>query len=367
MKNLNQYLKELDKLFKLKPYSLNEKKKDILFKKYLNFLNSYHYRNNKNYRKIIQTFYNDKIQYKEFDKMPFISTPIFKEIDLKSIKESNILKEMNSSGTSGKSLSKIYLDKINSSNQVKTLKNIVQSEIGDKRLPMLIVDSDPREYKKKYSKINARLAAINGFSIFGKNHTYILKTNMEINFEKLLNFLKLNGNKPFLIFGFTSLIYEFFVKKLNNTLSNNALKNGIIIHGGGWKKLENMNISNKKFNEILRKKTGVDNIINYYGLVEQTGSIFMECKKCKNFITSNFSKIIIRTKELKPQKDNSIGLIQLFSLIPTSYAGHILLTEDEGKIVKRGKCKYCKQKKGTRFKVFGRTKMAELRGCSDTI
>ena len=27
MKNLNQYLKELDKLFKLKPYSLNEKKK----------------------------------------------------------------------------------------------------------------------------------------------------------------------------------------------------------------------------------------------------------------------------------------------------------------------------------------------------
>ena len=115
------------------------------------------------------------------------------------------------------------------------------------------------------------------------------------------------------------------------------------------------------------EKKEVDNIINYYGLVEQTGSIFMECKKCKNFITSNFSKIIIRTKELKPQKDNSIGLIQLFSLIPTSYAGHILLTEDEGKIVKRGKCKYCKQKKGTRFKVFGRTKMAELRGCSDTI
>ena len=49
-------------------------KKRHLFKKYLNFLNSYHYRNNKNYRKIIQTFYNDKIQYKEFDKMPFIST-----------------------------------------------------------------------------------------------------------------------------------------------------------------------------------------------------------------------------------------------------------------------------------------------------
>ena len=60
---------------------------------------------------------------------------------------------MNSSGTSGKSLSKIYLDKINSSNQVKTLKNIVQSEIGDKRLPMLIVDSDPREIKKNILKL----------------------------------------------------------------------------------------------------------------------------------------------------------------------------------------------------------------------
>ena len=62
------------------------------------------------------------------------------------------------------------------------------------------------------------------------------------------------------------------------------------------KKLENMNISNKKFNEILRKKTGVDNIINYYGLVEQTGSIFMECKNVKILLPLIFQKLLLELK-----------------------------------------------------------------------
>ena len=102
-------------------------------------------------------------------------------------------------------------------------------------------------------------------------------------------------------------------------------------------------------------------------MAEQTGSIFLECNKCKNFITSNFSEIIVRNKNLESQKTNKKGIVQLFSIIPTSYAGHVLLTEDEGEIVKKQNCNKCKSKNGTRFKIYGRTKMAEIRGCSDTI
>ena len=57
----------------------------------------------------------------------------------------------------------------------------------------------------------------------------------------------------------------------------------------------------------------LQNIFNYYGLVEQTGSIFIECK-CGYFITSNFSDVLIRDSNFNLLKDNQKGFLQLFSL-----------------------------------------------------
>ena len=78
---------------------------------------------------------------------------------------------------------------------------------------------------------------------------------------------------------------------------------------------------------------GLKKIHNYYGLVEQTGSIFFDCEKCGCFITSIFSEVIIRDNNFKVAKDGESGIIQLLSVLPTSYPGHNILTEDEGKIV----------------------------------
>ena len=55
--------------------------------------------------------------------------------------------------------------------------------------------------------------------------------------------------------------------------------NGILIHGGGWKKLENISISKKNFKNTIIKNLGVKKVYDYYGMVEQTGSIFLECEK----------------------------------------------------------------------------------------
>ena len=51
------------------------------------------------------------------------------------------------------------------------------------------------------------------------------------------------------------------------------------------------------------------------------------------------------------------------SLLPTSYPGHNILTEDIGEIIGEDNCK-CGLK-GKYFLVHGRTKKAEIRGCSD--
>ena len=113
---------------------------------------------------------------------------------------------------------------------------------------------------------------------------------------------------------------------------------------------------------LLKKKLNINNVINYYGLVEQIGSIFFECK-CGYFIASNFSEIIIRDENLVECADGQSGFVQLISLLPTSYPGHNILTEDIGEVVKNHNCTCYGH--GKRFLIHGRVKDAELRGCSN--
>ena len=61
-------------------------------------------------------------------------------------------------------------------------------------------------------------------------------------------------------------------------------------------------------------------------------------------------------------EDGKKGFIQLISLLPSSYPGHSILTEDLGEIVNNS-CE-CSSL-GKKFKVHGRIKKAEIRGCSD--
>ena len=128
------------------------------------------------------------------------------------------------------------------------------------------------------------------------------------------------------------------------------------------KKLKKKKVSKIKFNDLLKKKLGIHKIKNYYGLVEQIGSIFFECK-CGYFISSNFSEIIIRDNNFKVCEPGKKGFVQLLSLLPTSYPGHSILTEDIGEIIQDNKCQ-C-HGNGTRFLIHGRLKSAELRGCSN--
>ena len=139
------------------------------------------------------------------------------------------------------------------------------------------------------------------------------------------------------------------------------------MHGGGWKKLENLGINNTEFKKVLKKKFNIKKIINYYVIVEQTGSIFFECPECNNFMTSIFSDIFIRDRNFNNLGFNKVGLVQLLSVLPTSYPGHNILTEDLGILVKKKNGDKCNHKNVKLFKIIGRLNKAEIRGCSDAI
>jgi hypothetical protein len=57
------------------------------------------------------------------------------------------------------------------------------------------------------------------------------------------------------------------------------------------------------------------------------------------------------------------GAVQVFSLLPRSYPGHSILTEDLGTILGCDDC-FC-GRKGKYFEIHGRIPKAEIRGCSD--
>jgi len=342
-------------LFKLNPFSLKGEEKKVIFKKYLNELTRHHYKKSSLYKKILNGFNYKYRQSYEIDKLPFLTTNLFKEVNLKSITSKKIFKILLSSGTSGSSRSKIYLDRENASSQRMVLSKIMTHFIGKNRLPMLIINQDIDHEKEKF---DAKSAAIRGFSIFGKDHHYLLDSQNKINNQVLNQFLEKFGKNKFLIFGFTGDVYSAFFDNLDSKKKID-LRNGILIHGGGWKKLEDKKISNLLFKKKFLKKYNLKKIINYYGLVEQVGSIFFECPKCNVFMCSNFSDIIIRDKNFKQLK-NGEGIVQLISLLPKSYPGHNILTEDLGEITKC-KCGF----KGKCFTIKGRIKNSEVRGCSN--
>lgn len=352
---------DYNELLNMAPYSLEKEQKREIFGKRLLELTEYHYNNCKEYKNILDALGYEK-EIEDYEEIPFISVRLFKDLDLKSIGNDQILKTMTSSGTTGQAVSKIYLDRITASNQQKTLIKIVSSFLGKSRLPMLIIDC-PSVIKDR-KKFSARGAGILGFSMFASEKKYALTDDMELNMKEIEDFLGRHEGEKIFIFGFTFMIWQFFYKKLLEKGRRIDLSNAIMIHGGGWKKLESEAVSSKEFKERLHDICGISYIHDYYGMVEQTGCIYMECE-CGHLHSSIFSDVITRrAKDFSICDFGEPGIIQVLSAIPESYPGHSLLTEDEGIILGEDHCP-C-GRRGKYFKILGRIKNAEIRGCSDT-
>jgi len=350
--------------FNISPYSLDKVSKRNFLNKRIRMLTTHHYKNSDTYRKMMDAVGLDMQNLPEYDELPFLPVRLFKEFDLLSIPKEKIIKTMTSSGTTGQQVSKIFLDKTTSANQTKVLSKIVTSFIGNKRLPMLIIDS--ASVIKDRAMFSARGAGILGFSFFGIKPVYALDGEMRLNVSQIQTFLEENKDTPVFIFGFTFMIWQHFYKELLNSDYKPDLSKGILFHGGGWKKLLSGSVSQETFKLRLNELCGIEtkNIHDYYGMVEQTGTIYMECENGQ-LHAPIFSDVLIRRPiDFSMASVGEKGVIQVVSILPESYPGHILLTEDEGEILGEDDCPCGRF--GKYFKVTGRIKNAELRGCSDT-
>ena len=181
--------------------------------------------------------------------------------------------------------------------------------------------------------------------------------------EALEAFLDKHVDKEILLFGFTSIIWEHLLRNLAGSGKRPALENGVVLHGGGWKKLHDQAVDNDTLKREMKEICGIERVYNYYGMVEQTGSIFMECE-AGYLHSSIYSDVVIRdSTDFSLCRTGEAGLVQLFSLLPFSYPGHVILSEDIGEVVGEDDCSCGRL--GKYVRIHGRIKNAEIRGCSD--
>ncbi|MFW2490737.1 acyl-protein synthetase [Clostridium chromiireducens] len=301
------------------------------------------------------------------EEIPFIPVNMFKYFDLRTCSEENVVRILNSSSTTGNDPSKIYIDKETSIRQSSGLISTLTSFLGSYRRPMLVIDS--KDINKKNETLTARGAAIRGVSSFGKSLTYVMDLvdgNLVLNVERLKEFEEKYKDADILVYGFTYIIWTRFVKSLKEKgikLNMGKIK---LLHSGGWKKLNDQKVEKEEFNKSVAEVFGTDpeNIIDFYGMVEQLGVVFLDCE-CGYKHVPDFGEIIIRDfSTLKEVEKGQCGFIEVLSGLTSSYPGQAILTEDIGEFIGIDDCK-C-GRKGKYFKFKNRVEKSETRGCGDT-
>lgn len=227
---------------------------------------------------------------------------------------------------------------------------------------MLIADSP--EVLQDRNMFSARGAGILGFSIVSSRHQYAFNKDMNLDVKGIEAFLEKYKNGPILVFGFTYMIWKYFYGALKESEKKLSIPNGIMIHGGGWKKLQAQAVSMEDFKKGIQEVSEIKQVYDYYGMAEQTGCIYLECEY-GHLHASTYSDILIRNmQDFSVCEIGTEGTIQVLSPMARSYPGHSILTEDQGILLGIDDCP-C-GKKGKYFKVTGRMQHAEVRGCSDT-
>lgn len=294
---------------------------------------------------------------------PFLPVSLFKLRELASVPREAVFKTMTSSGTSGQQPSRIFLDADTARNQTRVLARIMTSFLGPKRLPMLIFDH-PSVVKDRRT-FSARGAGILGMMTFGRGHVFALKDEtMKLDWEAIDKFAENRAGEPIVAFGFTFMVWRYVLQALEASGRRLPFENAILVHSGGWKKLEAEKVSNDTFKAQASALAGFSRVHNFYGMVEQTGSVFVECEAGR-LHAPLFADVIVRDAlDWSECGVGKPGVVQVLSVLPRSYPGHSLLTEDLGELTGEDDCPCGRM--GRTFVIHGRIPKAEVRGCSDT-
>lgn len=339
------------------PYGLRQPAKDALLLEHLAGLTAHHQDRCPPYARLVRAL--GGAAPTAVADVPFLPVSLFKTDLLTSVPPEAIFKTVTSSGTTGQAVSRITLDRETAALQSRALGAIMADLLGPQRLPMVIVDCAAT--LKDRTRFNARAAGILGMMTFGRQHFYALDDDLRLDVAGLKAFLDRFAGGRVLLFGFTWLVWKHFAPEMAKA----ALRfdDAILVHSGGWKRLADEAVDNTVFKAGLARMTGIGTVRNFYGMAEQVGSVFVEGEDGLLYPPWFADAIIRDPLTLQPLPPGEAGVVQVLSLLPLSYPGHSLLTEDLGVIEHIDGAAPARCGKGLR--ILGRVPKTELRGCSD--
>lgn len=334
-------------LFNSKLYSTSYEDKNRFFIQAQKVLCEKHYLNSIHYKKILDGLGVNLSKVTKVEDLPFIPTALYKNIDF--MPDTCEFVRLESSGTTGKK-SFVKTNEFDVMIQKKALFRNVQEFINLKRMPMIVLSN-----VDVGKKLSAKSAGVLGFMLFGKN---ILQVNQNDCLNQILDYVHTYGDE-IIIYGTTIDLYNKMIEKYCSKVAD--LSNATIIMGGGWKNSRHM-LSFDEFAKKLKEIWNIDKIYDFYGMTEQLGNVYFRCE-FGHYHCSAYSDIIIRNPidfSVLPIKQQ--GVIQTLCALNIDYPTNSILTEDYGMLMGIDDC-LC-GRKGKYFKILGRLKEIEHRGCS---
>lgn len=300
--------------------------------------------------------------------LPYLPVGVFKaNPPLALVPASEIKRSLTSSATSGQTPSRIVLDAATARRMTKGVIRIIRDFIGPARRPYLVIDVP--ENLSAQTELGARGAAIQGLKSFATDFVSCLRVddtgNPNVDLEVLLSCAEKWKETEVLVYGFTYVIWTSLVQLLQRERITLGMPDVHILHSGGWKRLEQQAVTKDAFVRDLAQVFGcsADRVIDFYGMVENVGVIYPDCDQGNKHVPA-FAEVIIRDAlTLAPVKAGQQGLVQVCSVLPTSFPGFLVLTDDMGELIGDDGCP-C-GRRGTHFRFSRRVPKAEIRGCGN--
>lgn len=300
--------------------------------------------------------------------LPYLPVSAFKASPpLSLVPPSEIKRTLTSSSTSGQTPSRVVLDSATSRRMTKGVIAIIRDFIGSARRPYLVIDS--KENLGRQSELGARGAAIQALGSFATEIVPCVTTDSAgssaLDLEKLVAFANQWKDSSVLVYGFTYVIWTQFVQPLRERGIKLNIPDVHVLHSGGWKRLEQQSVTKDVFVDGVASIFGCapNRVIDYYGMVENVGVVYPDCEHGYKHVPA-FAHVIIRDPlTLAPAEPGQPGVVQVCSVLPTSFPGFLLLTDDMGEISEHDGCA-C-GRRGTYFRFLRRVPKVEMRGCGN--
>lgn len=320
------------------------------------------------YRRFFEKFSGSPCEWPSPAGVPPLPASMFKHFLLSAVPPEKVLRELRSSSTTGQQPSRIVIDKTTSFRQSRALVAILKERLGVHRRPFLVLDT--ADSAAPGDSLTARNAAIRGVGNFASKTVFALDQtptgDLVPNWERIAGFFAEHSAEPVLLFGFTFIVWMHFVAEAERRGTSFRATEAILLHSGGWKKLTAQAVSKDEFNRRTAAVLGTvpQQIVDFYGMVEQVGTVFVDCS-AGNKHAPAFADVILRHPlSLQPVAVGEQGVIEVLSVLPSSYPGHAILTEDQGILLGVDDCPCGAH--GKYFRFTSRIERAEVRGCGDT-